>query len=369
MYAVTQDFLTALRSSHQVVTRVDSYVARSTTLRASDLPVAEGSVTADSTSQVRRTLDLTISDPALMPRSETDALSPYSSELYVSRGIQFPNGEVEWCPLGLFRIDDAKRGFAGQTVQVSGVDRSRTVADRRFEKPRQASGSATRVSWITTLVHEVFPGVVVTDTTGSTEGMPYPPLTWERERWEAIESLATSIGAEAFFGQRGGLVIRPEPALSNPVAWWVDAGASGVLVDGERSISRERTYNVVVATGESVGNFAPSRAVVADTDPTSPTRVDGPFGRVPRFFTSPALRTTAQATNAAAALLGKARALNRQLELSLVPNPALEPGDVIMVRMDDGTRERHILDKVTCPLGPVGSMSLSTRSTNPDLGE
>lgn len=367
MFGVSAGFLAALRTSHQAVVRVDSYTAGGLTRLASNLPIAEGAVTADASSQVRRTLDVTISDPGLMPYGETGVLSPYGTELYVLRGIRYPTGATEWCPLGMFRVDDVQRGLADQGVRVTGVDRSKAVADRRFEKPRRPTGGATtRVGWITTLVREVFTGLPATDTTGNTEPMPYPTPVWERERWGAIEELATSIGAEAFFDARGGLVIRSEPVITNPVAWWVDAGASGVLVDGARNISRERTYNVVVATGEPLGNFAPARAVVADTSPASPTRVDGPFGRVPRFYNSPLLRTTTQATKAATALLGRVRSLNRQLELSLVPNPALEPGDVIEVRLDDGSRERHLIDKVTCPLDPATAMSLSTRSTNPD---
>lgn len=368
MWPVSAQFLSALRTSHQAVVRVDAYAPGAATLLASDLPVAEGSVTADASSQVRRTLSLTVSDPALMPIGENDALSPYGSELYVLRGIEYPTGDTEWCPLGVFRVEDVQRGLADQPVQVTAVDRAKAVADRQFEAPRQPTGSGTRASWITTLVREVWPGVPVTDTTGNTDALPYPPPVWEQDRWAAIEELATSIGAEVFFGQRGGLMIRPEPTITDTVAWWVDAGASGVLVDGERVISRENTYNVVVATGETTGQFLPARAVVADTDPASPTRVDGPFGRVPTFYTSPLLRTSAQATKAATALLGRVRALNRQLELSAVPNPALEPGDVIEVRLDDGTRERHLIDKVDCPLTPAAAMSLSTRSTNPDSG-
>jgi hypothetical protein len=366
MFGVSEQFLAALRTSHQVEIRVDAYTAGATTRLASDLPVAGGSVSAEASSQVRRTLDLTIADPTLMPTSEGDALSPYGTELYVLRGLRFPTGTIEWCPLGVFRVEDVKRGLADAAVQVTGADRAKAVADRQFEKPRQPKGSNTRVQWISTLVQEMWPGVAVTDSTANVDAMPYPPPVWEQDRWAAIEELATSIGADVYFGPRGGLVIRPEPTIDDPVAWWVDAGASGVLVDGERNISREGTYNVVVATGEASGPFAPARAVVADTDPASPTRVDGPFGRVPTFYSSPLLRTTQQAIKAATALLGRARALNRQLELSSIPNPALEPGDVIEVRLDDGSSERHLVDKVTCPLDPATSMGLSTRSTSPD---
>lgn len=367
MFPVSAQFLSALRASHQAVVRVDAYTAGASTRLAEDLPVSGGSVTADASSQVRRTLDLTVSDSALMPTSEGDVLSPHGTELYVLRGVQYPTGDTEWCPLGVFRVDDVKRGFADAPVQVSAVDRAKAVADRKFEKPRQPTGSQNRVQWITTLAQEVWPGLAVTNSTGNTDAMPYPPPVWEHERWDAIEELATSIGAEVFFGSRGGLMIRPEPTITDPVVWWVDTGASGVLVDGERVISRERTFNVVVATGEAAGPFAPARAVAEDTDPASPTRVTGPFGRVPTFYNSPLLRTTTQASKAANGLLGRARALNRQLELSSIPNPALEPGDVIEVRLDDGTRERHLIDKVTCPLEPSSVMELSTRSTNPDV--
>jgi len=363
VYPVSSAFLAALRASHVAVVRVDAY--RAGALIASDLPVAEGSVGVDASSAVRRQLDLSIADPTLAPSASdtTGPLTPYGTELYVRRGIRFPDGTTEWVPLGYFSIQSVNADLRGDVVKVTGVDRSRRVADAKFLTPAQSVTSNNVPTEIARLITGAIPGAVVNNLTGSTASTPV--LTWDNDRWAAIADLAASIGAEVFVNADGQFVIRPIPAITGPVAWYVDVGAQGVLVKAERQISREATYNVVVAGAERVDNLPPLEATVQDNDPASPTYVSGPFGQVPYFYFNNGITTAAQATATAQGLLDRVRGLARTVSLESVPNPALGAGDVIQVVYPDGTYERHVVDSLTIPLGPDGSMPIGTRSTNP----
>lgn len=362
MYPVTPAFLGALRRSHVVTLQVDAY--RGSTLLKADLPVSGGAVTVDGGSQIRRTLALTVADPGLDPKLDPAAtLAPFGYELVVRRGIRYPNGQTEWVPLGRFRIETVQAAVAQNAIEVTGADRAATVKDARFTTITQANTTNTVVQEIRRLIQEALPGVPVTDLTGATAVTP--AVFWERERWDAIEQLGQAIGADVYFDSAGNGVIAPAPTVSTEPAWMIDAGELGVMVDGSRETSRELTYNGVVAAGEGDGDAPPVTATVWDTNPASPTYYLGPFGQKPYFYVSPLLTTVAQCASAATALLGRVTGLVRQLDLSCVPNPALESGDVVRVRFPDGTAETHLLDSFTVPLDPSTAMTLQTRSPEP----
>ncbi|MBQ1167350.1 DUF5047 domain-containing protein, partial [Streptomyces sp. A73] len=64
---------------------------------------------------------------------------------------------------------------------------------------------------------------------------------------------------------------------------------------------------------------------------TSPTYVYGPFGRVPTFYSSATLTTSTLAQSAANKLLRDSLKPTATADLSSVPNPCLEPGDILRV--------------------------------------
>jgi hypothetical protein len=361
MHPVSELFLRTLRGSHSIEVQVDAY--RGADLVLANVPISGGSVQVDSASQVRRTLSLSVADPALDPGADpTAALAPFGSELAVRRGIRYPDGTIEWCPLGRFRIESARASASGSGVEVNGADRGAYVQDARFTSIKKSNRSNTIPAEIARLIGEVLPDVAVSDFTGSTASTP--KRFWEEDRWGAIDELAKAIGAEVFFDPDGDAVIAPVPSIDDVAVWWADAGETGVLLEANLESTREGTYNGVRASGEG-GDTAPVSAFVTDDDPTSPTYWGGGFGQKPRFYVSPLITTTAQATSAATAMLNRVRGLNRQLELDLVPNPALEAGDVIRVVFPDGATELHLVDGFEVSLATDGSMPVKTRSSAP----
>jgi len=122
-------------------------------------------------------------------------------------------------------------------------------------------------------------------------------------------------------------------------------------------------YNAVVVTGEGADEIEPVRAVAINAQESSPTFFGGPFGRIPRFYSSSFITTQSQAENAAINLLRKTLGAPYDVGLSAVPNPAVRPYDVIRVVYTDGTREVHIVDRASIPLDVETPVSIATRQS------
>ncbi|GAA2696558.1 DUF5047 domain-containing protein [Actinoplanes palleronii] len=360
MYPVSSTFGQALRESHTVAVRVDAYLGGS--LIASDMPISGGSVSVAGGTGVRRTLDLTIADRALWSTLDTIGV-----ELRPYRGIRYPSGDKELVPLGVFSLDSQSIsvGPSGGISVKSAPDRWARVQRAQFEQPTASVPTAQIRAEISRLVTGAVSGITVSTTATSISTVG--PIVWDQDRAAAAVDLATSIGAEVYFDVAGNLRIADAPLLGQTPVWTVDASPSGVLLSGERTRDRQRTYNVVVAYPSSLSGSAPYAPVIAaDTDPTSRTYVGGPFGRVPYRYTSPAMTSSAQALVAAKALLNRVKAINAQLSVEAIVHPGLDRGDVITVLTPGGTTELHLIDSLTIPLDIGGTQQIITRSSRPD---
>lgn len=356
----------ALTQSHTMDVRAFAYG----TYGQLEIPVGGGQVVSDAKSQVRRTASLT-TNLALWPKDPRSVLAPSAgTEIQIDYGIGLPGGTFEWIPLirGVLSKNNRRRPYdASGSIPLDLVDRSAKVAEDRFISPVQTVSGALVVTEIRRLIQDSLGvSVPVTDLTGSTQVAPVMDI--ERERWaDGIEKLADSIAAECFFDPQGNGIIRPTPTLADPVRWVASSGEAGTLVEREDTLAREPVYNGFVATGERTDGTAPVTAVVWDTDPTSPTYYLGPFGRKPKFYSSQLLTTVPQCTAAASAMLARARGANAKVAMTLLVNPALESGDVILLRdTDDGSVQLHLIDKVTVPLSPKDAQPLETRSLDLD---
>lgn len=360
MYPVSATFLQALRNPHAVVVQVDAWYGGSLLLQ--DIDILGGSVSVGSGAGVRRTLELTIADRGLW-----DTLDAIGIELRPSRGIRYPDGTTELVPLGVFQLDanSMRMGPAGGISVRSAPDRWVKVQRAQFETPM----ASVRTNTIAAEALRLVSGAVTYDSAQvlTADVTLTGALVWDRDRAAAANDLAESIGCELFFDVGGNLVLRDMPLLSQAPAWTVDASPSGVMLDGDLSRDRARTYNVVVASMGAVDGrtpFAPQTA--ADTDPTSRTYVGGPFGRVPYFYSSPLFRNTGQALAAAQAKLLQLKAVNAQFSLDAIVNPALDRGDVITVLTPTGIAELHMVDALTIPLDVAGTQQITTKSSRPD---
>jgi hypothetical protein len=363
VYAVSDRFLKRLTESHTPVTLVQLLLTDGRTV---DLEHTGGSVTVDRGQAIRRTCTVTVADPSLIPRTPADQLATYGAQLRISRGVEYGNAnDLELVPLGVFRLDSVDGDVNEGPITLAGKDLSAIVADDKLTAPYTASG--TVVSAVTALIQRSIPTAAVISSIAD-QGIGKRTFDVEADPWAGCQEIASGAGAEVYCNPDGVFVIAtlPDLATTTPV-WEIAAAEGGAYIKANRGMSSAGVYNGVLARGENTSENAPPVQYLAiDGDPNSPTYWGGPFGRRPDFFTSSTLTTTAACQNAATLKLAQAKAPNATGDISSLPNPALESGDVLRVQHEDGSRELHQAASFTVPLDVGGDFPISTISAKED---
>lgn len=374
MRPVSDRFLRVVRGSHKACFRATAVSGMQTGVNptGTEIPILGGDVELDANADVRGTVDLT-TDGSMWPDTATSLLAPYGNEVHIARGIEFGGGEREWVSQGYFRIyssaqDDAPRKGP---IRIAGRDRMSGIIDAKLTSPIQFPEDTSVQTVFDTLVGEVYPTAVVEfDFTATAVTFPGSHIL-EDDRYAFLLDVVKSLGKVMYWDYEGKLQVRDAPAPTiGSVVFDVNHGADGVLVSMARTRSRDGVFNAVVVTGEAPGDEAAVRSVARDMNSSSPTYWLGPFGQVPRFYSSSFITTNEQAGVAASALLARNLGLPYHVDFTLVPNPALEPLDVVRVSFrDDAQVELHVLEKLTIPLTVEAAMSADTRERSlEDIG-
>ncbi|MFJ8594885.1 DUF5047 domain-containing protein [Streptomyces sp. NPDC093598] len=359
---MSERFLRRLAEPHRVATSVQLFL---TDGRVLNLEHTGGSVTVDRAQAIRRTCTVTVADPSLIPRTPTDQLATYGARLRISRGIDYGDGTQELVPLGLFRLDTADGDVSEGPVSLQGKDLSAIVTDDQFTEPYKVSG--TVVGAVTALIQRSIPTADVISLIADTP-IGSRVFDVEGDPWAGAQEIAAAAGAEVYCNADGVFVISQLPnPLTTPPVWAIEAVEGGVYISANRAMSSDGVRNGVLARGENTSeNVPPISYLAVDDDPGSPTYWGGPFGRRPKFVSSSAYTTLSACAQAANAELAKSRAPNASGDISSLPNPALEPGDVLRVTHEDGTRELHQAAAFTVPLSEAGDFPISTISAKED---
>lgn len=343
MRPVSVALLDALTGSHRISTRVQVVPAGQTGTEPTGGLLVDhigGDVTLDGGADIRSTCEVEITPYAadtgdrLWPDSTTAPLTPYgANELFIERGVELGGGAIEYVSLGYFRINDVEQPDAPNgTIRISGADRMAMIVDATFTDPVQFTSTQTYGEVVEWLVTDAYTGAVIEWEDEAVRDSPIGrAIAEESNRYSLLATVITGLGMNAYFDHRGVFVIIYPPAGVEP-SWVVSRGRGGVLVSAARSISRSGVYNGVIATGDAVTDDAPAaRGLAVDSNPDSPTLWGGPFGKVPRSFSSPLLTTDAMAQLAASTVLRRSIGLPYNVDFTAVPNPALEPDDIIAI--------------------------------------
>lgn len=371
MYEVSELFLAAIRLPHQIVTRVELWYGYDTLLTAS-LAVSEGTVTLDRTADVYSSLTLTaqlINDGtglAGAPPVDMTDVNVYGLILRPYRGIRLPDGTAELVPLGHFLVEEYKRSASDTAVEIQASGLRSYLRDARLTSPLTKTGSVGRQVLLDLIkggLPSSYPFNYDTTEWAALSSRTLGTTVFEEDRLGAVDDLAASYGVDVFPDREGVWRFQPieDTDTAEPV-WTVNSGEGGVLIEANRSASRTSVWNVVVARGEATDSAtAAVQAVASNTTSSSPTNTSGPFGQRVRFYTSSLLTTTAQCLAAARTILAKYSLADTVFDCSAVPNPALDPGDAITVVPPNGTATVYMVDAVTIPLTPDGSLAIATR--------
>lgn len=362
MYPVSARFLPRLAESHTPVTQVLLIGTDGQTI-----PVEHtgGSVPVDRGQAIRRTCTVTGCDPSLIPLTPADELATYGARLRIAVGVDYGDGTRELAAVGVFRLDEVTGDPSFGPVTLTGKSLECIVADDLFTEPYRATG--TVVTAVTALIRRSIPDAEILPLIGT---VTIGARTWDQggDPWAAVQEIAAAAGAEVFTNGDGVFVIAtlPDILTTDPV-WTVSAGQGGVYITGSRAMRSAGVHNGVLAIGENTEEgVAPVRWLATDDDPGSPTYWSGPFGRRPTVYSSSTLTSTAAARSAAELRLRAAKAPNASGDFTAMPNPALEPGDVIRVVHPDGLKELHQAASFTVPLDTGGDFPITTIGAKED---
>lgn len=358
MWAVSDRWDAVWRAGGSVVTVAEVWRAgaRQTLPDGStSLQLTGGTVTVDESSKVRRTLTATVGNVDLDPVSAADLLSPFGTDVKVWSGITYADGTTELVPVGVFRITTPGRSGVLADLAVTGADYSKVLADARFLRPWVTPAGSLITDEVRRLALDAAPSLTFLNLSGSRARTA--AVTFDKDRWDAVTSLAQSIGCEPYFDPNGTLVVRPVPTVTTTPVWACTSQAADAnMVDVATGLSSDTVYNAVVATGATSGQ-APVAAVAYQL--SGPLAWSATFKR-PRFYASPVLTTVQQCQSAAAAILTRSVAYSRTLSPQAVPNPALDVGDSITVTLPTGRTDVRVVTSIRLPLAP-GPMALTTR--------
>lgn len=386
MLPASEQFALALRRSHTRLSRVGIWLPNlsGAFILEGYAGLADGSLTQDARSQVRRTGSMTISSllsttdgaflSQLATREDLEQLQVKGAQVSVDTGIRFLDGTEEWVTVARLRLPSLNRARRAAAASLQGCT---DAGSRVTEYPLVGEwapydGAGTRYSTIEAiqaLVAECYPPAhQPTWTTTGVVDSPLPDgLVFTGSRWDAITKLASGLGAAAYAGitpSTDGAEdvwhLASVTPSSTPV-WTIDAGADGVLVDEVTSYSRAEQYNgIPLKWGTSqTGEYL---TFLVDDDPTSPTYWDGSFGRKPRpTETNSTITDADQAMAACQALLAEYTGFTRSMQITCAANPLLEGGDTVAVQTTTGDIELHVIDSIPGASIGGGTMQLNTR--------
>ena len=136
-------------------------------------------------------------------------------------------------------------------------------------------------------------------------------------------------------------VLRPEPTFSAVPVWTLSEGEGGLLTAAGLAMDRAPAYNRVIATGENTSLRRHPAGRVDGHGPVVAHVLRRRVLRTSRGSSASAFITSdAQAASAAASIGTAQKGVARSLALAAVPQPALEPGDLVLVKRDADRRER-----------------------------
>jgi Domain of unknown function (DUF5047) len=370
MRAVSAAWPLLIRHTHPMVTTVDSWL--SGTLLMAKIPIQAGQIAYDDTGLLKRRLTLTV--PAEIPGLRLDPgenpaapLAAYGQRLHVYTGTQYPNGARELLDHGWYLTTGWKRDEDGGAVGIEAISLAQLIADDRLTAPSSPPAAATYVSEFTRIVAGILP--VVIDPGLADRAIGTTTWVWDRDRDKALADLCAAWPARWYVGDDAAVhAAAPYPPIAGqtPVLELTD-GAAGTVVGRARAAQRGALYNTVVVDGKTPDSGAAGpHAVSQNTDPASPIRADGPYGKVVRFYASDLITTQPQAHTTADTMLQTWSVAGRVEQVTCVPDPSLQLGDIVRVYTSDGDAHTGRVTAMTVPLTPDdGAMSL-TIGVEPD---
>lgn len=382
MYPLTQRAIDSMIRGTVQTARVDVLHDGQPVKRIGSVPIADADlgdfvpsiagVVNNSRQAIRRDGDVTFLDLGsadLVPSDVDDLFIPLIGEIRPWVGIQYwdatyteiMNDEhIEWVPIATLVIDEIPPSASWPEVQVSGLDRLSFMTE--FVGNYGITNGTPLHYAISNLLRTKIPAshlkINLPDTDLTTGALLYEEQTSSLEK---LHDLALAAGWTLWVDPMGEVRAGSEPTIDDPPVMTYEVGPRSLLMRPQVGISAKDIVNVYVVTGEGPDSSV-VRGVARDTNPRSVTYVDR-VGERPRFLSSPLMRSFTQCELAAKTSLARVIGLAKDVAVPIIPNPALEVGDVIWVNDGDQINFPLIVDGFPTYLRTSdGDQLLKTRS-------
>lgn len=320
------------------------------------LYVDQGNITEDVARDIRATCSVTLTAPStkLIPATTTDLLFPGINEIKLFRGIYLADGTYEEKSLGVYGFADVDTHDTGdnRTISLEGSDRSQKVADAKFLKTYTASGSINDI-----ILSIVSPRIPNLKYNLYASNFTVNQITFNRgdDPWKAAVALAASAGCDLFFDRDGVLQMQPLPSgVGNP-DWTFLSGAEAIILEGSKKLSRSQ-FNHFVEIAEGSNIAVPFYGEAYDLTDVQQTG-DRPYFHSSSFYTS-----VEQCNAAALNNLRKDFGPTEDINIQVIPNPAILLNDLILI---DHPRLRvsslYLVDRVSTPMRATQGQYIATR--------
>lgn len=348
----------ALATSHQPYLRVDVLDGAGNTL-ATNITYLSGAVQATLNSNITRRCTIQVHED-MYPFDETDLLAPYGNQLQVVRGIEYATGHRNAWTVFVGRIQEAQLTSDG-VATIHASDYSTDVVENKFLVPQNSAVGVPVGTQVRELIQNGYPPA--TFATFDVDDIPVPQLTWQLERGQALNELATSVGAYWYALADGSFTLRRYPwtVPTSPVVTYQE-GDDGTITSYQVTRSRDDVYNSLTVTGETLTGSTPVYATAQDNTPGSLTEYGGNFGRRHQLFRLQTPGSQAAAFSAAQENLRRLVSPIQTWNWAMTVDAALELGDTVRIDAAGQSGVVQIVDGFTIPLHVDGMMQVSGRS-------
>lgn len=336
-----------LRGNQKRFLRVESWY--DDMLLHDDVPVSAGSEEIDRASNVPERVTLTVPRVErgfdFTPVGTTDPLAANGQMLKITIGVETTMGVIEWLQRGWYVITTSELSKNGDSVSVEAAGLLWKIQEARLVSPLQPSG--TFKSLIRDLVE---PALTVDFDPALVDRAVPASVNYDQDRLDALNVTLAAWPATAEVTNEGFLYVTSvaDPAV---VSLELSSGQGGTVISRTGASTRDGVYNAVVAQGQTDDGQV-VRGVAYDLN--GPKRSGGPFNElpVPFYFDSPLIRTAAQAQAAAnSRLMTMKRSTSQTYDVEMVPHPALQAGDRVLL---DG--KHGIVERLNLPLTAGGGV-------------
>lgn len=252
---------------------------------------------------------------------------------------------------------------AGTTIIVHVSDLSRAIKRNVWQQPFTVAAGLNYGDAIQSMVLDRLPSQTLFSISSTTRVLPdvvVYGLTQGGDPWQDCRELAQAIGFECFFDPNGVFVFRPvpDPTVGDPV-WEFDEDSNPLVAESSRELSDDQTFNHIIVIGQSTSSQNAVSAEAQDTNPNSPTYILGPYGQVTERLTFSLITSADQAQDAANAILNNSLGASDQVTITIVPQPALEPGDIVKINCSDvRVNGNYMINSMTTSLSSADPQQL-----------